>query len=285
MIRRAAPEQLHRIGHLAHHLLSLINHLWLREDNNPIRVVTGYRDPDFTDILTTVSPAERTRFMTPQHLATGFDSIFKISFYHADYRQTIFDWVSGTVDFGDTKTLLSPPSDHSNLTTSQATLETTQNTVLGAPASANQPDARTRFTGTKMPSNVLFLLTRELMRNFWGHSAKDWIGPMVREHPTVIVRGHDPDEPPDPPQGASSSTSRKVRREYEVWCLEFVSTAVYDANEQEITFEQLTSRLLRMIQLPAHLERWETIQSDFHIGNKKIAMVSLYKETPRVNVS
>ena len=239
LAQASCPYQPIPIGGLSHHLLSLINSFWLRNDDDPITSTVYLRDADFPDLVTQIAVNRRSREMTPTNIGRGMNKIaVQIFTEELPSKAFAFKWLSYTHLQGTTKTAILP-NPPSNLVT------------LG---DGNAPTARTHFTGTSIPSKYWLALVATVFDTFWTCSAGDPIGPAIRGEPSVTFAVKDTP-----------------------WRLELHHLAIWNPDGSDIVWGDLASRMLRMLQLPAYLSKWETLQSDFYVEDKQIATITIYK--------
>lgn len=239
-------------GALGHHLLSIVQLFWRRADNEPQTAQVHFRDDDFRNILTQITPNHRSRAFTPLNLAKGFDAIAKKVFREGDYRIAHFRWYYRDVCAGDTKTAtLLPPTWAKANHTEEELAKSEYNS-----SSANAPTARTRFTGVAMEASQVLILFREMLAKIWEHAENDPITRLTAKSGSIVIVLPD------------TATTWKLRMEF----LEVRS------QEGPVTCYDISNRFLRALQLPAYLDRWETLESDFLIGSVKIASISLFRE-------
>ena len=82
------------------------------------------------------------------------------------------------MNVGDTQTLLIPGGDDVSLNT----------TILASPNIVEGPDVRSRFTGTRLPANALFILFLKMLEKFWAYEDNHSIISFATEAPIVQIR-------------------------------------------------------------------------------------------------
>ena len=291
---------------------------WLRTDNDPLMQTFNYRDPAFNDILTTITPTAGRRFMNTQNLAKGYDKMTYDILWDSEWRQFEVNWIffHGMENMGYSKTTISPSSSEGlslNVTldnNGSASNADTFTTFTGTPV----PPYRFLLLIRELLSN---LWTHRSNGWIGGTVQKhprihielhDDEGPQPGPAPrsstaavatpsavstTNLIPGPNNDDtnlptPFTPPTTDATSRRSRPRPRHRpqkskrankpAWCLDFLHTAVTDAQKHEIHWTHLTDRILRMLQLPAHVNKYETLRSDFYIGRKRIAILSIYRD-------
>ena len=232
-------------GKLGHHLLTLTTEFWGKEDNAPITEEKRFRESDFLDVLTRVVPNTRSQRMTPTNVAWGFWAMSKLIFLRLDWHEPNYNWLLYGQLIGSTSTRVTPQlSQLSNTTDARLTRLDVNETVLDAPV-------RTQFTGTPIPVDKFLMLTRQLLEEIWSFRQ--------------IAPARDPSVTINYPDG---NIVWKMRFDYfDHW-----------VPENSVTYGAIANRVLRMLQLPAYLDRWETVQSDFYLEGKLFGLVKISKE-------
>ena len=270
----AAPVQLLPLGSLSHHFITLINHFWRQIENDPLDRNFGFRDVDFPNIITLIELGRRSNLMTPVNLGRGFDKVTHNLFEESTRATSLaFEWINRSVAQGVTKTLELPllPSTKSDSGdqslgrdavaeaswSSQNSSDWIQKTIWSSNSSSNSAvngaDVRTLFTGTAMESSPFLLLINNAFDYLWSHTAQDPISPEAGKRCCVYFAVQDAP-----------------------WRLEISFLAIWRPDYNDITWEDIAARLLRMFQLPAYLQKWETFDSQFFIDEKQIASVRMW---------
>ena len=193
--------------------------------------------------------------MTPTNVARGFFSIAHQILWNVDYRPLSLDWVfRGGCIGGSTLTQLRQRA------TSLIPSNDTKTTSLAASDNAvDAPDVRTLFTGTPIPAEKVMNLIREALQRTWAYKDSDPITREVQRHITVVIQDIQPDV---------------------CWSIQ-IEYAALQYGDRPIVFSDLSKRYLRMLQLPAYLDRRESLQSRWYMGEQSIRRVTIYNETDR----
>ena len=257
----------------------MINSFWESEDDEPLTIVTQVREDYFPDIVTQIEVNRRSRGMTPSNIGRGFDKVARDLCAGEYPSQAItFEWSAQGHSQGVTKTakLPKPPRPGSNPaygndTNTTAAIEAnpliaffnttdnfTSNSVtlryIDDVQGPNPPPVLTHFTGTSMESSRFLLLINTAFETFWSCSAQDPIGPQVGREPDAIF---------------------SIRNE--PWRMEINHFAIWNPDGSDILWGDISAHMIRMLQLPAYLNRWETLESDWFVENKQIATLRIYK--------
>ena len=236
-------------GHLGHHLLSLVTHYWIDQANVPIESPVRFRNDQFPDVLSTISPERGSKRMSPNNIARGFDQLALQLIQEVDWHPSRCIWLFGASALvgGSSETINSPPN-----------AATFNSSSSGAPSvnitsGANAAEVRTRFTGQRMNPSLFLELLLRVFQQLWQFKAQDSLYVFVKEHGAIVVQ--------DAKMGM-------------LWLLK-LEIVINEARARRIQWTEITQRLLTMLQLPAYVNRWETVDSTFFIGDEKLASVQM----------
>lgn len=251
--RTSCPPQSIPAGKLGHHILTVITAFWGSRNNFAYHITLECRGDHFRDMLTLIVPSPNTQAVTPKNLAWGLNRIAINTFHTESWRALKFDWAYARAPMGTVEISLSPPSfGTSNASRLRVNVESVGNgthSAYGAPA-------RTRFTGTRTTAEEFLSLYQKLMAAIWALEADDPVWETFPEGGCLTVDLADP------------SDSLKVDL-----CMEDPSRS-----HEMIIWRDITDRLLIALQLPAYLDRWETVHSDFYEeSGPKIASINMYR--------
>lgn len=277
MIVKPTPAQSIQLGHLSHHLISLVDWMWTREDDDPITTLILYRDEDFQDILTQIEPSASSNMMTPTTIGLGFDIIAQAVFSREESHAMTYDWNYRSRRQAISQTLLfrgnsDSPVGSGHLNSSQSisspssrdatNVDVISSNASGGGNSSNAADVRTRFSGLSMPPSRFLILLINLLQQCWHFRAQDPTRTYGEQHSLMLFRYPN-----------------------EQWYLSYRHWAFEKSDGRDITWQDITFRLRRMLQLPAYLNRWETLTSEFYIGDKRIGALAFYHGADNVPVS
>ena len=188
--------------------------------------------------------------MTPENLAWGFGQIAQDVITDRDWKALSYKWSYIRAFVGITETYIDEESSHKQPTGNKAEM-----TMVKICTDSNAPQIRTSFTGTVVPAKEFLLLVRKTLIGIWSLDA------------------HQPIQTTYPVPGTMSLSiplpdgSHSLKLEIALINLRYGARAV--------KWNQITLRILLMLQLPAHLERWESLTSNFGIGNTRIATLTI----------
>ena len=245
-------------GPFGHHLLWLVNQFWLRDDNRVLPVISNYIDPAFNDILTQIAPKPRETLFRPLTLAKGFSAVASQNFWAENWEPMHLEWICSDIHVGTTETGRRPRPP------SAIALGVNSTSSLSQNASTNQPPTRIVFSGTPMPAARQMLLIREVMTRFWQFGATRPVHDLAVHRTDIFAEDDDPSGP---------------------WALRFSFDSLLrpGSARDPVLFADITDRFLQMLRLPAHVDRWETLDAAFYIGSGKIASINIYKVTASGN--
>ena len=254
--RQGAPLEALPPGPLVHHLFSLITLLWKDENNRPWTNRKRYYDPDFRDITTDVVPAPQCDSLTPLNLAWSTYTIVEGVIVRDLYRSLNFDIFLGGNFIGNVQVGSTAPQ-RSNSTE----MESIQ---AGISDSTNAPPVRTRFTGVSIPLHQFMLLHWGIMEDIWEMQAQEPLVMQTQRGEILKTRVF---------EGGTLLLFR----------IDLIS---FGSPQPVLTWGDLADRVLRMLQLPAFLQRWETLISEFYLGDTNVATAYIYRDiTPQSSSS
>ena len=228
-------------GQLGHHYLATIAKFWLQDDNSPIRHEVSCRDTDFPNVLSELTPSIEDLRLTPLNVAWGFHQVAHAIFYNNLWHATKFYWKLDGSIFAGLETRLSPQLLSTALAGGGVNIQGNN--------SLDTPEARTRFTGQKLDAQRIMLNFWGILNDIWQRFDKEPIGITMRPGKTM----------------SNDVVGGPVTQRFIIQILD-VGTPF-----EPVRWRDFSSRLLRMLQFPAYLERWETLSSDWYIGDKKFA--------------
>ena len=127
---------------------------------------------------------------------------------------------------------------------------------VGTNDSLKTPPVKTRFTGVSISLHQFMLLHWGIMEDIWELQAREPLVMQTQRGEILKTRVF---------EGGTLLLFR----------IDLIS---FGSPQPVLTWGDLADRVLRMLQLPAFLQRWETLISEFYLGDTNVATAYIYRD-------
>lgn len=242
-------------GHLIHHLLTATADYWSAPNDQPMRATTILQNKPFDDMVTLINPEKSPARFTPINIAWGLNKITQDLLFTKNFRAVYYSWAYKDAYIGASHTYQENRPGLS-LGANNATISSDN---LGATVGAPPASAKTHFKGTPIEDSIFLILVRKCMIDIWARPPK---GNLENDYRELEAISHNERSPDDKYIYKMDLLFRSLR-----------------IGGRATEYRDIMADLLIMLELPCALDKWESLDSDFLVGDVKIAEVSIYRET------